>query len=659
MGNKESNRPLIQMGSAQLTEETYTFDDIADHGELQRERDDLSKKAKGQADIFTKRPLALIDEKSAKRWIELTDSANGITAIALSLLEKLKDHPEIKTINGQHLAFLISAAGTYLLHNNVERQKSLAEKSNFSHLYNPLAESAQFIISGTYSCKINGVSVKDVMVNPNLSPSSFYKFAVESQLIRMNRTHTKVLQENQTPLASVYPNIAKSHIEDATGCVMALTNTDPERFESLASHFLSHPSNAENQIITAARNMVKRTDRLNQKLISTIFNPNSSEFLPLKETVEDYLDQEDLGLKTTALVRLVGLHDYENIAKAYRKAKELAEQNNQNSPFYNLLQSSIRQYIEDVPQELGVLTKDDLPMFIDLDKTIKDESVPTLGDLRNITVPILNRAPYKGYLFDESDIEEFDLKSIVSPNSIGVAFPKGHPNIFNIYFHYKNQQGESTTLELNFNARKNIFDLKPFIETTDDPEMAELRKAALIASRSVLSQIQRHVDVEFQERQRAKAARATPIPQPTTKKPKEPYIPREKEEKFVPEKPLTAFQEALQTTILPTREEVKNQVLVPAEEETKDLIRSLSPEDQQIVLDGIIKYNETGTGKFKMLRSVGREGQRLYTLRITGTGGGIRALLEETTNGGDLEKGRNFEIIDIDYRKNIYRKRGL
>jgi len=478
MENKESNGSPLLMGSAQFSE-TYSLGDIIDPRELKREENDLSTKIKVQSD----RLPVVTDAKSAKRWIELTNSTNETAETGVSLLEKLEHHLERKTINGQNFAFLINAAGVYLLHNNVERQKSLAEKSNFSYLYNPIAESTQFIF-GTYSCRINGVSIKEVMSSPNLSPSSFYKFAVESPLIRVNRTHTKVLQENQTPLASAYPNLAKVHIEEATGYVGALTSTSPERFEWQVSHFLPHPSNAENKLITTARNIIKRFDTLNQNLLSTLFNPNSSEFLPLKETVEDYLGQQDQRLKTTAIFQL-GLHDYENIVKAYRKAKELAQQNNAYSPFYNLLQSSITQYIEEVPQEIGILTSDDLPLFIDPDKAIKDETVPTLEDLRKITGSIFQRTSQREY---EPETErDGELANITTPNSIRVEFPKGHPNIFNIYFYYENEQGESTTLELNFDTKKSVFDWKPFIEDTRDPEMANLRKASLIATYSVLS----------------------------------------------------------------------------------------------------------------------------------------------------------------------------
>jgi len=108
------------------------------------------------------------------------------------------------------------------------------------------------------------------------------------------------------------------------------------------------------------------------------------------------------------------------------------------------------------------------------------------------------------------------------------------------------------------------------------------------------------------------------------------------------------------------RQEIKNQIVLTQRDDLNKMMENLSSQDRALVITGIEEYNQRSAGQLKMLRISGEERKPLFTLRInTGSGGGgIRVLMHELPNPTEGNT-RAFEIIAIDYRKNIYRKRGL
>lgn len=91
------------------------------------------------------------------------------------------------------------------------------------------------------------------------------------------------------------------------------------------------------------------------------------------------------------------------------------------------------------------------------------------------------------------------------------------------------------------------------------------------------------------------------------------------------------------------------------------MMKNLSSEDRALVIKAIEEYNQRSIGQFKRLRFSRQEKGPLFTLRInTGSGGaGIRVLMHEVPNLAEESNTCAFEILDVDYRKNIYKKRGL
>jgi len=631
---------------------------------LQEEKSRLLNERERARDHITRTLYPqLPDRRSKNYWDRINYKEDELFNTENSLEEKIRSRPEGETRDAHYLSYILHGASELLKFKNFEQQKKLAEKHDFSYLFGPYLQLSEFVYTSTIHSKIGGVSLKDVIDNPEITPSSIYRYVMESDFVHSRLTHAKILEENQTPLTLANPNFTKQTIHTAAGLSDSFYYMTPEYFETLLRNFLPQQQGTEKEIIATAREMVNRINRLRQNVYMTILNPNSPEFPSLKDMVEKYLLEEDGNAQTSAILGL-GLIDEDKICTAYRKTKELAGENNENSPFYKLLQSSIKQYIEEVPQELGVLTQDDLPMFIDGDKAIEDEAAPTLEDLRKVTISIFNKASHKAYRSEESDNEEIDLANMTSPNSIRVEFPKGHPNIFNIYFYYENEQGESTTLELNFDTRKNVFDWKPFAPDTSDPEMKQLRDAGLIAAQSILSYIHQYVEDEYQQKQQEReAGTQTQRPAQGRKiRSEEPYVPRQKLERQERLRPLTPIQEILQSEmpIFAQPKGIKNEIVLPEDQYLFDVMKGLAPSDQKEIVEGIQNYNEIGVGTFRMLKALGNEGQRLYALRVNcGPRGGSRVLLQESDSEETSPNIRKFQIVDIGYRKDIYRKRGL
>ncbi len=91
---------------------------------------------------------------------------------------------------------------------------------------------------------------------------------------------------------------------------------------------------------------------------------------------------------------------------------------------------------------------------------------------------------------------------------------------------------------------------------------------------------------------------------------------------------------------------VKNLIMV---DESLDKKMNVGAEDAQISLVSIQEYNERGVGTFTRKRKLGPNGRPRYTLRV----GNIRVLVEELESS---EGARNFGIVDIRRRKDVYSK---
>lgn len=643
--------PILTSGNERFVE-TYTTGDFLDPKEYEREVDEIFKK-RSQAYAEFEKNAILPDEKSLRTWNRERDKPRQVSKTGGSLIEKIDSNPEGKSIFAVELSRIVSLATSTLADNKIEELKKLAKKFDISYFYELPAQIDQFLLSGTQSIKIGGVPLRDFVNDPNLPLASIYRTAVEAYLVRYNMSHTKVLEEDQTPLTISYPNLTKEFIENATGQIAGLYYFTPEFFELLSRQFLPQQSSAEKEIIAKARGMIKKMSSVKQNIYNTILNPASTEFSPLKATLEEYLSKEDIRIKTLAILYL-GLNTADKISTAYSNAKELAQDNNENSAFYTKLAATIRDLVEETPSTVNILTKDDLVSLLDTSISLDDSTVPAPEDLNIQTTVISQKALRPEYSIDPQNI---DWKNLIPPTSAEIEFSQGGPSKFTIVLHYQNENGEILNLPVWFDTKKGDFDWS-FMEAPDDPNMKDMRNTALLAAQAILSDVQKQAEAEYRQRQREREAR-TQTQQPSQGRKirsDEPYIPREREERPERPRPLTPIQEVQEGQFtLPIRETVRKYILQPEDEGIRRMMEGISEENQTRIIEGINRFNERGTGKFKPLLTIEHDGKPVWELRV----GDFRALVTraDPTSEATSNKRDRFVIYRIDDRKDIFKKK--
>lgn len=654
------NPPLLRMGSdsssLRLTEENFF-----DPKKRELETDEIFQQMEEAADFLQR----ILSPEEKQEWRRVNSETIQIVASGDSLKDKIdKKSGGADNLFIINLQNIINTTASIIHYNYIQRVRRIAKAHENTDQLQTLIQFSHFIGNLDIRLKVRGTSILDILNSQNLPANAFYRSFLEAGIATDNTSaFNNILQENQNPLTSVYPNEAKYHIQRAITSLVAIADTSPELLEALIKFYIPNPVGKEQTVLRTARRIIEQASKTKKKIYSILLNPNSLEYEALRNTIMFYLSEKDRKTKTMA-IHALGLINIDTTSLAYRKARELALQDSEHSPFYAFLEKSIREYLEEIPEEAVILTSDDLPLFIDPEKPIQEKSVPTLEDLRKLAHAIFQKTSQRAWTINTDSI---DWKNLTSPTSVNAVFPKGHSRIFNINLSYENEQGEALNLDLEFDTAKNVLDWKPFLESPDDPEMKDMRNAVMSSVQSMLLEVEKQVDSEYQEKQRAKTVSILPLePNVRTAKltPKEGYVPRQKEERQKRPRPLTPIQEILQSEIpfpiRPEQQVVKNQIVIPDMQGLGKKMGRLSEEDTLLVVNGIEKYNQRGVGQFKRLRFSGEERESLFTLRVNcGTGGGIRLLMHEVPNLDQASNRRTFEILDVDYRKNIYRKRGL
>lgn len=604
--------------------------------------------------------LVMSDRKSQGELQRLLDSfaSDEINHAKTSLVKiaeaRLQQEDQNATIS-PFFPYILEGASSLLMERRLDRLKTITEKEGYAYFFDPTIQFYKFGSTGDINIKMQGISIKDVVNNPNLSASSAYRFLVAPYLEGNN---IKAFNENKTPLAIKYPNVAKNNVILASNELLSMTFMGEKGdFETVARTFLPNPRGAEKTIISTAKEIIGKISVLKKKISNTILDSNSPEFQELKGIAEKFLSNENI--RDLAILQLGIADGVDEIIAAYRKTKELGQANTDNSIFYKNLASYIETFVAGSP----VLTQDDLDSLIDTDITLDNVIIPTPEDLRKLGISIFQKSNKKEYTM-EPDATNWE-SPLPPPLYVEVVFPQGNPIQVYAYLHYQSKKDEVLDLVLKFDAKRGKFYWN-VLDAPDDPEMKSKKDAVLLAAKSILSDVQKQAETECQQKQKERQTKAqTPQTIVRQPRPKETYVPREKVAKEKRTRPLTSFQEALQSKmsfpIQPEQQRVKNQIVIKGDQEINEMAKNVSFQDRELVVRAISEYNQRNVGQFKRLRYSGQEKEPLFSLRVnTGQGGGgIRVLMHEVPNPSEADNTRAFEILDIDYRKNIYRKRGL
>ncbi|MEK7517106.1 MAG: hypothetical protein AAB583_01020 [Patescibacteria group bacterium] len=549
---------------------------------------------------------------------------------------------------------ILNVASNLLVAKKLEQIKKISEREGNPYFLEQFIQLYQFSNTGDIYVKMGGISIRDIDSNPNLDIPSVYRFFM-TPFDKDN--NVRVFNENKTPLAIKYPNIARDKIiETSNGIIASLM--DEEYFEVIARNVLqTNSTSIAKEIISSAKEMIKKISALHRKIYNTILDPNSPDFQALKGMAENFLQDDEI--RDMAISQL-GIDSIRRIISAYRKAKELSQKDNDNSSFYGSLAHQTRSSLEDDPR---VLTQDDLDVIMDTDVTLDNATIPTLEDLRKLGASIFRQSNKKEYVIEPEGANW--SSPFILPKNAKIAFSQANPNQIYMQLHYESKENEVLDLLLLFDTKRGEFNWL-VLEAPDDPEMTNKKDAVFLAAKSILSDVQKQVEAEYQQKQKERQAKSQK-PHATTRqtRPKEPYVPRQKEERQQRPRPLTPLQEILQGEIhpllQPEQQRIKNQIVIREDQDMNEITENVSLQDSGLVIKAISEYNERGVGQFKRLRLSGEEKEPLFTLRVnTGLGGGgIRVLMHEVPNAAEENNTRSFEVLDIDYRKNIYRKRRL
>lgn len=241
---------------------------------------------------------------------------------------------------------------------------------------------------------------------------------------------------------------------------------------------------------------------------------------------------------------------------------------------------------------------------------------------------------------------------------MAIQFDENRPRLFRVILSYENAAGELLELNLDFDTTKNNLDWN-FIESPTEPNMQTIYRASVQATQQILLYVLDKAKQEYREKQKAKQMK--PLP-PSAKAP-----PRQRTEDEIYQlrkqvrleaKPgIEALAFSALETAIDGKRDTEKRIFYPRNEILEKMLDKLSSVDRQTVLKGIDELNNTGRGEFTRKRRRSKDGKILYTLRVNcSVSGGIRVLLHESESSTGV---RNFEILDISYRKDTYKKAGI
>lgn len=499
---------------------------------------------------------------------------------------------------------------------------------------------------GPVEITVKGVSVRKIaeQTKQNRLPlDSLLTFFVASRQTEEGRLPDGFFAENDSELARKFPKGLRRDLAKAGDIMTSLINVahtmDYKEYRDAQKDF---PMSAP-----VTKKLLEKTHEFHQRLNETIIDPDAGEFEATKQSIESYFQASPRT--KNSIIYLFTYGDNEKFQTLYRKSLALAG-HAEHGEFYRQFTGTLRNYADVVSDFSQLRTKDELEEVFTASEGPLMDAVPEPTDFRKQVASIIPNKP--------RDINEFVIKTediewgeITKPQSAKIRFLPRKPMHFSVGMNYETEADETNIL-LIVDARKEKFDWN-FIEDPDASDMLPFSNASKRIIKKILEQVDKkakEVKLESQAAKDAQLSVSSAIEQPAI--PKERPIleeePVKRKRKRVVVSPLAVAEESAKLE----EEGVRNVIIVPEDDDMKKVMKTLSAEDQALVLKGIENYNERGVGGFKMLVRRADDGNRLFALRINIGSKGVRVLLKE----GEAEgKQRIFGIQDIKRRGSIYK----
>jgi len=650
---QEAKKPRLLKSAFEQASGSYPRRRYLDEGKFKEEWQTIINTTKALANKFSW-GFKCRDQKSIDQWNFLATRPEELELFAGSMVEQIVEKTALnETILGTNLAHLFILAKDILVLENAEKQEKLVIKNEHcNNLFEEYMSYEKFYASGQLFMDLGGITISDIFKKQKISPSDYYNSIVNSWLVRFTLSHEQILSQNVNKMTTLFPNAAKELIQEACGHLLGANDLT----EHLASPFLNlitPRNNIDKEIFQKSGDIVRKTDALGQQIFKTILDPTSPFFQALKDKFEIHFNNDNPTVKFTALQKL-GLKTIGRIMDAYRQARINSAKNDEFAPFYVDFASIIKKYcIEENTQIFNLLTRDDIIMFVNEDYENAGSKIPTVEDLKKLKMEIMQKSSKLEYTIDPSNIE---WQALIEPSRVNVTFHKDFPHKSGIILHYENSSGEKVELTFKLNTKSNGENIDwDFLESPDDPQMKDMKNIALFVIQTVLNNVKKQAETDYQERQKAKIAQTSQVDSGLKKSldKSETYIPREKQEKQEKLERRLGIIEQTQSEIIPIKENgTKKHINLVSSKEIGKMLSRFSIESQEKIIKAIQRFNEDGAGRFKALGRKHEE-KTVYELRVDKH----RVLVVEDHLNGSGTK--NYVVIEIGRRSEIFKKENI
>jgi hypothetical protein len=557
-------------------------------------------------------------------------------------------------INENNL-FLLNAldiGAKLLIYDSLEGVRNFSIKKSFEQQIDKYLQLHTFAHAGEIPLTIDDISLKDIDKKPEeeLPLTQLFKSSMTCLTDVYDESYsTNEIQSENKELKKQYPTTSIAHIVNLLNSRVALLILKPEDFDD----FISKHNGIQRKAAEKAKYLIKKAHSLSERIRETVLNPSLDDFSPLRDALTVHLKGKEI--ERNFALEILGLESKNKVIETFRKSQELIEQNN-NSEFYKLLNSSIKEYINGQNVDGEIVMADDLPAIFDTEKASSqsEENIVKIEEFRPILLSIISKSSIKDYRLDPKEI---NLGNIYAPQSISVTLDKDRPdNKFSVNLHFEDT--ESLDFSITYDIKRNT-STWTFLETPDTThETKDFYKGLLTLTESVLLKVKDKAADAFAKKQQERAFKApiSPIQSDKNGKSVKSSISIEHDkngngkntnEHITPIKNILMGSYAL-----PNAEKQglhKAPITVPDEESFDKMTKGFSPTDKELIREDLLAYNDVDRKDFQW-RIIKLEHTKRFpdNYRLV-IGNKIRLILKKTNS--------HFEIVDIYLRKDAYKKR--
>ncbi|MBI2039850.1 hypothetical protein HYT18_02150 [Candidatus Microgenomates bacterium] len=651
---KEQDKTNIITGLDELAKRPTT-PPLYDEGERNREYESFVDAVKTA--YF--RPFFLSDQDEKRFW-NLTQKLDELNTLCTQLASEFNRFGGVGLTVGMVQTTHGLVAGAGLVNETVVQElQRLSKRNQFEEKFNvlaPLMSFGNFIVN---TIEINGISLRDFVNfhSKRTSPIPYLDFLLKAALVdgdvnpgSYQQASDEIFQQNQSYPKAAFPNMTKQAIGVLPNTIGSMSTTDGLEFVDISP-----------QLPPLLREAAKMSKLLCDKVIeikkavkSILFNPNSPGYFELKTYFEEKLRLDNKTIRILTL-QIMGLNRYDSIFDIYRRSQKMIKEGKEDT-FYQLLIDSIMEYAQEASQ-FKIVTKDDMPTFLDttpMPDRFK-EVIPSTSQFWAILAKLPKVAFQRDY---EIDPEKINWGNLYPPQSLIVGFDQYNPKRFACILNYESDTGEEAEVALIVDTSNNTIEWNilddPKIE--DEEEVKMFQDELMVKTMNILWVLRQQVEEEYGI---STKSGSTVVVQPSQPIKRERFVDsiyglrKEVRSEQRQQASPTSFIN-LSFAQLSERPGIKHQIVIPEDEKLDDLLRHVSSVDKEIIGNAIREYNEKGTGaKWGPLRTPSHDGTPRFKLVIGCTvPKGARVLLREL----DSDNGsRTFEILDVRYRKDIYR----